>query len=74
MTPASWSERYALGAALLLLAVVLLNNALLMLLAAIVGLAAGAWVAWQGEVRRAAMVAMAGFAAVLVFAVFTLLR
>ncbi len=45
-----------------------------MLIVSIIGLAAGFWVARQGELRRMAMVAIAAFAMALVIAAFTLLR
>lgn len=74
MPTTSWSERYAIAAALLLLALVLTDNARVMLIVSIIGLAAGFWVARQGELRRMAMVAIAAFAVTLVIAAFTLLR
>ena len=74
MPTTSWSERYAIAAVLLLLVLVLADNARVMLIISIIGLAAGFWVARQGELRRVAMVAIAAFAMTLVIAAFTLLR
>lgn len=74
MPKTSWSEKYAIAAALLLLILVLADNARVMLIISIIGLAAGFWVARQGELRRMALVAIAAFAVTLVIAVFTLLR
>lgn len=70
----TWSERYAVAAVLVLLFAVLLNNALVMLAVSLAGLLAGFLVARQGSVRRAAVVAVAGFAVAGAIAVLTLLR
>jgi hypothetical protein len=70
----SSSEAYAVVAALALLFLVLLDNAWVMVAVSVVGLAGGLWVARGGTLKRAAMVAVAGFAVALVFGAFALLR
>lgn len=68
------SEAYAAAAAVTLLLLVLVDDARVTAAAAILGLAAGAWVARRGEVRRAALVGAAGFAAALALAAWRLWR
>jgi len=70
----SVSQIYAIGAAALLTVVVLVNRPEVTVIASVVGLVAGAFVLRRGDVRRVAMVAMAGFAAALVMGVFALWR
>ncbi|OIO98459.1 MAG: hypothetical protein AUK03_01325 [Anaerolineae bacterium CG2_30_64_16] len=68
------AQAYAIAAAILLLFLVMLNNAVAMLVVSIIGLAAGLLIARRGEMGRPAVIAMAGFAAALAFAVVMLLR
>ncbi len=70
----SASQIYAIGAAALLTVVVLVNRPELTVIASAVGLVAGAFVLRRGDVRRVAVVAMAGFAAALIMGVFALLQ
>ncbi len=63
------SEKYAIGAVIGLLLVTVVNSAVVMLVVSAIGIAAGIWVMRQGEVRRVAFVALAGFAIAAVFAV-----
>ncbi len=63
------SEKYAIAAVLGLLLITLINSAMVMLAISAVGLLAGVWVLRQGEVRRVAFVALAGFAIAAVFAI-----
>jgi hypothetical protein len=70
----SLSQIYAIGAAALLIVVVLVNRPEVTVIASAVGLVAGAFVLRRGDVRRVAVVAMAGFVAALALAVFALLR
>jgi hypothetical protein len=70
----STSQIYAIGAVVLLAVVVIVNQPRLTIIASAVGLVAGAFVLRRGDVRRVAMVAMAGLAAALVMGVFELLR
>ena len=57
-----------------MLFLVLFDNAVLMLVVSVLGLIGGVWVARGGEMRRAAIVALAAFAVAAVLAIFTLLR
>ena len=66
------SEKYAIAAVLGLLLITLINSAVLMLAISAVGLLAGLWVVRQGEVRRVAFGALAGFAIAAVFAIVAL--
>ncbi len=68
------SEKYGLAAAVALIIMVAINSALVMLVLSILGLIAGFWVVRQGEVRRVAFVAFAGFAIAAVFAIMGLVR
>ena len=68
------SQIYAIGAAALLIVVVLVNRPQVTVIISAVGLAAGVFVLRRGDVRRVAMIAMAGFVAAIVIAVFDLLR
>ena len=68
------SQIYAIGAAALLIVVVLVNRPQVTVVVSAVGLAAGVFVLRRGDVRRVAMIAMAGFVAAIVIAVFDLLR
>jgi hypothetical protein len=70
----SLSETYAIAAAIVLLFLVALNHAVVMLVVSLFGLAAGVLVARRGQMRRSAIVAVAGFAAALAFAVVMVLR
>ena len=70
----SASQIYAIGAVALLAVVVIVNQPRLTIIASAVGLVAGAFVLRRGDVRRVAVVAMAGFGAALVMGVFGLLR
>ena len=65
----NWSmpQTYAVASALVLFLLVLVNDALAMLVVSIIGLVAGIFVARSGEMWRPAMVAMAGFGAMLAF-------
>jgi hypothetical protein len=68
------SQIYAIGAVLLLVVAILVNQPRVTIIISAVGLVAGALVLRRGDVRRVAMVAMAGFGATLVMGVFGLLR
>ena len=70
----SVSQIYAIGAAALLTVVVLVNRPEVTVIASVVGLVAGAFVLRRGDVRRVAVVAMAGFGAAIIMGVFELLR
>ncbi len=70
----SSSDKYAIAAAIGMLFLVLFDNAVLMLVVSVLGLIGGVWVARGGEMRRAAIVALAAFAVAAVLAIFTLLR
>ena len=74
MVKPSISEMYAIASAIALLILVLVNNPVAMLVVSVAGLAGGVFVARQGKVWRLAMVAMAGFAAVLALALVSLWR
>lgn len=68
------SEKYGVAAAIALLFLTMLNSAVLMLVVSLVGLIAGIWVIRQGEARRVAFVALAGFVVAALFAVVGLVR
>lgn len=68
------SEKYGIAAAIGLLLLTALNSATLMLVGSILGLVAGIWVIRQGDARRVAAVALAGFAVAAVFAIIGLVR
>jgi len=70
----SLSQIYAIGAVLLLTVAILVNQPRVTIAISVIGLAAGVFVLRQGDVRRVAMVAMAGFGAAAVMSVFGLLR
>ncbi|MCX6029794.1 MAG: hypothetical protein NT169_10890 [Chloroflexi bacterium] len=74
MSIQTWSEKYALAAAIALLFLVILDNAVVMFVVALAGLVAGLLIAWRASLKRAGVVALAGFAVAIVFAVFVLLR
>jgi hypothetical protein len=74
MSIQTWSERYALAAAIALLFLVLLDNAVVTFIVALAGLVAGLLIAWRSSLKRAGVVALAGFAVAIAFAVFVLLR
>ena len=68
------SEKYGVAAVVALLFMTMLNSAVLMLVVSVAGLIAGIWVIRQGEARRVAFVALAGFVLAAVFAVAGLVR
>ena len=70
----SVSQIYAIGAVVLLVVVVIVNQPRLTIIVSAVGLVTGAFVLRRGNVQRVAMVAMAGFIAAIVIAVFGLLK
>lgn len=70
----SLSDKYALGAAAALVVQILLNVPWVTLVISIAGLAVGLWVARRGEVRMAAVAALAAFAVSLVLSIILLLR
>jgi hypothetical protein len=74
MRSQSLSHNYPIGAIVLLAVAVLVNQPVLTIVISVIGLAAGVWVLRQGNVQRAAAVAMVGFVAALAMAVFGLLR
>lgn len=70
----SLSEKYALAAVILLAVMIGVNRPFVTISLAVVGLAAGIWVARRGQLRRAAILALVGFALSLLFAAVALLR
>jgi len=70
----SLSQIYAIGAVLLLVVAIVVNQPRVTVIISAVGLAAGALVLLRGDVRRVAMVALAGFGAALIMSVFKLLQ
>jgi hypothetical protein len=70
----SLSQIYAIGAVPLLLVAIVVNQPRVTVIISAVGLAAGALVLLRGDVRRVAMVALAGFGAALIMSVFSLLQ
>jgi hypothetical protein len=74
MRSQSIAYNYPVGAIVLLAVAVLVNQPVLTIVISVIGLAAGVWVLRQGNVQRAAVVAMVGFVAALAMAVFSLLR
>lgn len=70
----SVSQIYAIGAVVLLAVVVIVNQPRLTIVASVIGLVVGAFVLRRGDVKRVALVAMAGFAAALVIGVVGLLQ
>jgi hypothetical protein len=70
----SLSQIYAIGTVLLLTVAILVNQPLVTLIISALGLVAGALVLRRGEVRRVAMVAMAGFGAAAVMSALGLFR
>jgi hypothetical protein len=70
----SLSQIYAIGAVPLLLVAIVVNQPRVTVVISAVGLAAGALVLLRGDVRRVAMVALAGFGAALIMSVFSLLQ
>ena len=70
----SWSERYAITAAIGLLLLVALNDPVVMLVVSGLGLAAGLIVAWKSDLRRAGVIALAAFAVAGALGIMTLLR
>jgi hypothetical protein len=68
------SQIYAIGAVLLLVVAILVNQPRVTIIISAVGLAAGTVVLRRGDVRRVALVAMAGFVAAIVISVFGLLQ
>jgi cell division protein FtsW (lipid II flippase) len=70
----SVSQIYAICTVLLLIVAILVNQPRVTVAVSAVGLIAGVFVLRRGDVRRVAMVAMAGLAAALVMGVFGLLQ
>ena len=70
----SLSQIYAIGAVPLLVVAIVVNQPRVTIILSAVGLAAGALVLRRGDVRRVAMVALAGFGAALIMSVFRLLQ
>lgn len=70
----SLSDKYALGTAVALLALILLDVPWVTLVVSVAGLIVGLWVARRGQVRMAAVAALAAFAVSLVFSIILLLR
>jgi hypothetical protein len=70
----SLSQIYAIGAVPLLVVAIVVNQPRVTVGISAVGLAAGALVLLRGDVRRVAMVALAGFGAALIMSVFSLLQ
>jgi cell division protein FtsW (lipid II flippase) len=70
----SASQIYAICAVLLLIVAILVNQPRVTVVVSVAGLIAGVFVLRRGDVRRVAMVALAGFAAALVMGVFALLQ
>jgi hypothetical protein len=74
MPQVSLSEKYALASAVALLALALLNVPAITLGVALLGLAVGGVVARQTSLRRAGLVAIAGFAAAIAISLAMLIR
>lgn len=70
----SWSERYAIAAAIGLLLLVALNNVMVMVVVSALGLAVGLIIAWRSNLRRAGVIALAAFAVAGALGIMTLLR
>jgi|YNPNPStandDraft_1061719.scaffolds.fasta_scaffold00962_12 hypothetical protein len=70
----SLSEKYAILAAIALILLVAFDNALAILIGSLIGLAVGGMIARRGNVRRVALVAMAGFAVAAAIAALILVR
>ncbi len=74
MSLQTWSEKYALAAAIVLLFLVLLDNSLALLIVSAFGLAAGLLITWRSSLKRAGAVALVGFAVAAALAAFKLLK
>ena len=74
MSLQTWSEKYALAAAIVLLFLVMLDNSLVILIVSVFGLAAGLLIAWRSSLKRAGAVALTGFAVAAALAAFALLK
>ena len=74
MSKPTASEGYAMIAAVALLLAAVINRPPVTLGMAVLGLIAGVFVARQGSLSRAGMLALAGFAAAVAIGAFSLLR
>ena len=70
----TYSDRYAVAAAIALLFLLLFDNAIAMLIIGSLGLLAGLVIVWRSSLRRSGILAAVAFAVVVAFAVFTLVH